>query len=157
MAKRNLAELAAISEIIGTLAVVISLLFVAFNISKNTRVMQAANDNLLFETQDAILNTIVESSEYASIYLRHLNGGELTAVESFRVQQQGFRDLFMWELAYVRHQEGLFAQDQWYSWNKSYSIQFTSEFPDDWWAEARQWVRDDFAIHVDAIYVSARE
>ena len=50
MAKRNLAELAAISEIIGTLAVIISLLFVAFNISKNTRVMQAVNDNFLYQT-----------------------------------------------------------------------------------------------------------
>ncbi len=157
MAKRNLAEWAAISEIIGTLAVVISLLFVAFNISQNTRVMHAANDNFLYETQDAILNTIVESSEYASIYLRHLNGGELTVVEEFRVRQQGFRDLFMWELAYVRHQEGLFAQDQWYSWNKSYSVQFVSEFPSEWWAGSRKWVRDDFAAHVDAVYASANE
>ncbi len=75
MAKRNLAEWAAVSEIIGTLAVVISLLFVAFNISQNTRVMQAANDNFLYETQNAILNTVVESSEFASIYLKHLNDG----------------------------------------------------------------------------------
>ena len=157
MAKRNLAELAAISEIIGTLAVVISLLFVAFNISKNTRVMQAVNDNFLYQTQDAILNTIVEDSEFSAIYLKHLNEGELTAVEELRVKNQGIRDLFMWELAYVRNQQGLFAPDQWYSWNRSYSTQFTSEFPDDWWAEARQWVRDDFAIHVDAIYASARE
>jgi len=155
MEKRNLAEWAAVSEIIGTLAVVISLLFVGFNINQNTRVMQAANDNFMYETQDAILNTVVESSEYASTYLRHLNGGELTAVEEFRVRQQGFRDLFMWELAYVRHQEGLFAQDQWSSWNKSYSVQFISEFPSEWWAESRKWVRDDFAAHVDAVYASA--
>ena len=84
MAKRNLTERAAVSEIIGTLAVVISLLFVAFNVSQNTRVMQAANDNFLYETQDEILNTVVENSEFASIYLRHLNDGELTAVEEFR-------------------------------------------------------------------------
>jgi len=157
MAKRNIAELAAISEIVGTVAVVISLLFVAFNISKNTRVMQAVNDNFLYQTQDAILNTIVEDSEFSSIYVKHLNGGELTAVEELRMQNQGIRDLFMWELAYVRNQEGLFAPDQWNSWNRSNSIQFTSEFPDDWWAETRHWVRDDFAAHVDAVYASARE
>ena len=157
MAKRNLAELAAISEIVGTVAVVISLLFVAFNISKNTRVMQAVNDNFLYQTQDAILNTIVEDSEFSSIYLKHLNEGELTAIEELRVKYQGIRDLFMWELAFARNQEGLFAPDQWNSWNTSYSIQFTSEFPDDWWAETRQWVRDDFAAHVDAVYASARE
>ncbi len=157
MAERNLAEWAAISEIIGTLAVVISLLFVAFNISQNTRVMQTANDNFLYERQDEILNTVVESSEFASIYLKHLNDGELTAVEELRVQYHVFRDLFMWELAYVRNQEGLFAQDQWYSWNKSYSIQFISDFPSEWWEESRKWVRDDFAAYVDAVYASADE
>jgi len=73
MEKRNLAEWAAVSEIIGTLGVVISLLFVGFNINQNTRVMQAANDNLLYEMQDAILNSVVESSDFASIYQRHLN------------------------------------------------------------------------------------
>jgi hypothetical protein len=157
MAKRNLAEWAAVSEIIGTLAVVISLLFVAFNVSQNTRVMQAANDNFLYETQDEILNTVVENSEFASIYLRHLNDGELTAVEEFRARQQGIRDLFMWELAYIRYQEGLFAQDQWYAWNKSYSIQFLSEFPSEWWEGSRSWLRDDFVAHVDAVYASADE
>ena len=157
MAKRNLTEWAAVSEIVGTLAVVISLLFVAFNVNQNTRVMQAANDNFLYQTQDAILNTIVEDSEFASIYLKHLNEGELTAVEELRVQNQGIRDLFMWELAYARNKEGLFAPDQWHAWNKSYSIQFTSEFPDEWWAETRRWVRDDFAAHVDAAYASAQQ
>jgi hypothetical protein len=63
----------------------------------------------------------------------------------------------MWELAYIRHKEGLFAQDQWNAWNKSYSIQFKSEFPDEWWAESRSWVRTDFAAHVDAVYASTKE
>jgi len=137
------------------LAVVISLLFVGFNINQNTRVMQAANDNFLYETQDAILNSVVESSDFASIYHRRLNEGELTAVEELRMRNQSYRDLFMWELAYVRNQEGLFSSDQWNSWNKSYSIQFKSEFPSEWWADSRDWVRDDFAAHVDAVYASA--
>jgi hypothetical protein len=155
MEKRNLAEWAAVSEIIGTLAVVISLLFVGFNINKNTRVMHAANDNLLYEMQDAILNSVVESSDFASIYQRHLNEGELTPVEELRMLIHGLRDLFMWELTYVRYQEGLFSSDQWNAWNKSYSIQFKSEFPNEWWEDSRDWVRDDFEAHVDAVYASA--
>ena len=155
MEKRNLAEWAAVSEIIGTSAVVISLLFVGFNINQNTRVMQAANDNFLYETQDAILNSIVESSDFASIYHKHLIEGGLTAVEELRMQSQGFRDLFMWELAYVRYHEGLFSAEQWSAWNKSYSSQFESEYPNEWWEDSRDWVRDDFEAHVDAVFASA--
>jgi hypothetical protein len=105
--------------------------------------------------QDAILNSVVESSDFASIYQRHLNEGELTPVEELRMLIHGLRDLFMWELTYVRYQEGLFSSDQWNAWNKSYSIQFKSEFPNEWWEDSRDWVRDDFEAHVDAVYASA--
>ena len=157
MGKRNLSEWAAISEIIGMVAVVVSLLLVAYNLGQNTKVMRAANDNMLYQTQDAILSTYADDPSLVSIYIKHLENEELTEVESERLWNQQFRDLSMWELAYIRHHEGLFAPDQWYAWNRAYSTQFTSEFPDAWWAEARTWVRDDFAAHVDAAYARVRE
>ena len=134
-----------------------TLLLVAYNLGQNTKVMRAANDNVLYQTQDAILSAYVEDPSLVSIYIKHRKNEELTEVEYERIWNQHFRDLNMWELAYIRHQEGLFAPDQWYAWNKSYSIHFTSEFPEAWWAEARTWFRADFAAHVDAAYARVRE
>ena len=157
MTKRNLNEWAAISEIVGTLAVVISLLFVAFSLRQNTRLMQAANDNFIYQTQDAILSTLVEDPSLVSIYIKHRNNEELTDIELERIFDQELRDLFMWEVAYARQLEGLYSPNQWEALNKAYSAQFTTGFPDEWSAEARVWFGDDFAAHVDAIYAKARQ
>jgi len=40
-------------------------------------------------------------------------------------------------------------------WDKAYTLQFLDEFPPSWWAEARPWVNDRFAKHVDALYAAA--
>ena len=157
MGKRNLSEWAAIAEIVGTVAVVASLLLVAYNLGQNTKVLRASNDNVLYQMQDTILSAYVDDASLASIFIKQQKNEELTEVEYLRIWNQHFRDLNMWELAYIRHQEGLFPSDQWNAWNKAYSTQFTSEFPEEWWAETRIWFRDDFAIHVDAVYAKVRE
>ena len=61
MSKLKLTEWAAVSEIIGTVAVVISLLFLAFSVNRNTVVMQASNDNFVYELQFARVRDIVSS------------------------------------------------------------------------------------------------
>ncbi len=156
MTKRSLADWAAISEIIGTAAVIVSLLVVAFTVSQNTKVLRAANDNLLFQIQDSIVSALANDPSLASIYLKQENGEPLNDVEYERFWHQGFRDLLVWELAYVRHQEGLFSDAQWDSWNKAYSFEFPAMYGEAFWAEARQWVRNDFAAHVDAAYARAQ-
>ena len=119
MRKWNLSEWAEISEIGGMMAVVVSLLLVAYNLEQNTKVMQAANDNILYQTQDAILSAYVDDPSLVSIKIKQQNKEKLTEVEYERIWNQQFRDLSMWELAYIRHQEGLFAPDQWYALYKS--------------------------------------
>jgi len=52
MKKLDLTEWAAISEILGTTAVIASLIFVAYTVDRNTVVMQAANDNFQYQIQD---------------------------------------------------------------------------------------------------------
>ena len=47
MKRLTLPEWAAIADIVGTVAVVVSLLFLAHTIEQNTAVTQSANDNFL--------------------------------------------------------------------------------------------------------------
>lgn len=155
MAKRSLADWTAISEIIGTAAVIVSLLVLAFSVSQNTKALRATNDNFLYQIQDSIISTLVSDPSLASIYIKRENLEPLTDVEYDRFTNQGFRDLLMWELAFVRFQEGLVSDAQWNSWNNAYSIEFPAVYGDVFWSETREWVRDDFAEHVDAAYVRA--
>ena len=58
----------------------------------------------------------------------------------------------MWELSYVRYNQGLYSVEQWNNWNDYYEIGLTAAIPEEWWAEVRPWYQDDFAMHVDAAY-----
>jgi len=155
MAELTLTEWAAISEILGVLAVVISLLLVVSSIRQNTAAMHTTNDNFIYERQDAIVAALATNPSLAEISAKHNNDEDLSEVEHLRLWNQLFRDLLLWELAFVRLNEGLFSPAQWSEWNRVYSIQFLSEFPKSWWAESRQWVTEEFAAHVDSVYAAA--
>jgi hypothetical protein len=153
----TLTEWAAIAEILGMITVVASLLLVARSVTQNTAAMQTSNDNFLYERQDAIIATLVTDASLAQLQVKHENKEQLSDVEHVRMWNQYFRDMLMWNLAFIRFSEGLFSKAHWRDWDRAYSIQFLGEFPPSWWAEARPWVTNDFAEHVDAIYGAASE
>ena len=79
---------AAIAEIIASLAVVVSLLFVVYSISQNTTALQASNDNFLYERHLQLLNDSSMNGEIASIIVRFDADEELTEVDEFRYRQR---------------------------------------------------------------------
>ena len=153
----TLTEWAAVAEILGMVTVVVSLLLVVRSIRQNTAAMHTSNDNFIYERQDAIVATLVTDTSMAELYVKHQNREQLSDVEHVRMWNQLFRDMLMWELAFIRLNEGLFSAAQWREWDRAYSKQFLREFPPSWWAEARPFVNDDFAEHVDAIYTAAAD
>ena len=153
----TLTEWAAVAEILGMVTVVAALLLVARSVTQNTAAMHTSNDNFLYERQDAIVATLVTDASLAELQVKHENKEQLSDVEHVRLWNQLFRDMLMWELAFVRFNEGLFSTAQWNNWDKVYTIEFLGEFPPSWWAEARPWVTNDFAKHVDLIYAAASE
>jgi hypothetical protein len=119
--------------------------------------MHTANDNFVYERQDAIVATLVTDPSLAEISVKHQNKEKLSDVEHIRMWNQLFRDMLMWELAFSRLKEGLFSPAHWREWDRAYSSQFLRQMPPSWWAETRPWLNDEFAEHVDAVYATAGE
>ena len=61
MRKLELSDWASLAEIVASFGVVISLIFVAISLERNTAVMQASNDNFIYELQFARARDIVSS------------------------------------------------------------------------------------------------
>ena len=152
MSKLSLNQWAAVSEIIGTAAVVISLIFVAFSINHNTAVMQATNDNFVYELQYARVRDIVSSPGMAAIYVKLDKHEELTAEEQKRFYWDKLQEIGTWEIAFNRHRDGMFSHEQWEGWNNFYIASLTNQFSVEYWTEVREWYADDFRVHVDSIY-----
>ena len=152
MKKRGLVEWAAISDIFETIAVVASLLFVAYTVNKNSTVLQSVNDNFVYQIQDQRVGDIANSAELASIEIKVRNNEEISEIDKHRMLSQHLRELNMWELAYVRHRQGLYSTEQWNAWNGYYAMDLVDKLPEDWWAEVKPWYGEGFRQLVDAAY-----
>ena len=74
MKKLTLTEWAAAGELVGTVAVVISLLFVAYSINRNTEATQAATENILFEQHTDLANHFLSDPTLADILVKKRAG-----------------------------------------------------------------------------------
>ena len=154
MKKLNVKRWAAVAEIFESVAVIVSLIFVAYSVNRNTLVMQAANDTFVYQIQDERVRDIANSSELASIELKVRNNEEVSEVDKHRMISQHLRELNMWELAYVQYNQGMYSPDQWIAWNTYYGIDLTAKLPKKWWEEVRPWYGEDFRVHVDGAYAN---
>ena len=88
MSKLKLADWAATAEIVGTVAVVVSLLFVGMSVKQNTAAVQAMNDNVLYEMTDTWYADIVTNPEVSELMIRYESGAELSASDHRRATHQ---------------------------------------------------------------------
>lgn len=152
MKKFNLTDWAAMAEIVGTVAVVVSLLFVGINIKQNTAAVQAMNDNVLYEMTDTWYADVVTNPEVAELMFRYERGDELSESDHRRATYNIARGLNQWEIAYVRFEQGLYPPEQWASWNNSFAIWITNVFHKEDWIASRDEYHKGFATHVDRVY-----
>ena len=114
MRKLSLSEWASLGELIATLAVVVSLVFVVLGIRQNTAAVQGGTENLLFELHADLANQFIEDPSMAAIAVKLRSGeGQLTPVESVRWEKYHLNMLDIWALAHTRNERGLLGQDQW--------------------------------------------
>jgi hypothetical protein len=115
----NWEALSAIAEIIGVFAVVVSLIYVSIQIRQNTKVARAATRQAIADSTQNLANDLLNSGEMAEIFVKHINGEELSAADNLRLQARCYRDLQHWENIHYQFSEGLVSPDQWRGFRKN--------------------------------------
>jgi len=81
MTKLRLAEWASIAEVVGAVAVVVSLIYVGIQVSENTGAVLAANRQQLVGRAHTATTSIATSPELAAAHAKLAKGDELTPAE----------------------------------------------------------------------------
>ncbi len=127
MKKLTLTEWAAVGELIATVGVVISLLFVAYSINRNTEVNQASTENLIFEQHAQLANLIMADPSLAKILAKmRTDDQDLDQVEAVRWEKYYMNMLDIWAMAYMRHGDDLLSDQQWHAWDSYFTELFTN-------------------------------
>jgi len=153
--KLTLTEWAAAGEILGTVAVVISLLFVGYSINRNTEAMQASSENILFERHTDLANHFMTDPTLAELMVkRRTSDVGLSEIELVRWEKYELNMLDLWALAHSRYQRQLLSEDQWLTWDRYFTHMFSNEaeaISESRWEELRYGFDTDFWKHVDAV------
>jgi len=137
--KKKLSDWASIAEIIGTLAIVVSLLLVVRSVDQNSRVIAAGEANNIWQAwrQVAVL-PIISGGELAAVKSKVLNSESLSNVEEVQWDAYLSGQIDIFAQLFDRHNSGLISPDYWSYWDNGF------------WVD---WDENDFA----RIYESNRE
>ncbi len=128
------------AEIIAAFGVIISLLFVGYELNSNNAIQQATTDNLLYEMQDSLSAAASTNSVLATSIHKLESGQELTQAEASQYVFHLWRFLNLWEMAHDRYREGLLSEQKWRAWNRAFEyelIHFPTGMTKELWESGR--------------------
>lgn len=109
----KLSQLSQVADIGAALAVIVSIVFVGFQIRDNTQALRSQNERALVNAlQKLEINRAVDE-EYADLALRAETGGQLSDLDRSRIAAMSFLYIDNWEQAYHDHKKGLLDPDIW--------------------------------------------
>jgi len=149
----DLSGWAALAEIVASVAVIISLLLVAYSIKRNTDEMEVSNSNFLYQLDADIAGDVSRDVGLATILHKVKREEALTGVEKIQYIAFQERYLGLLEIAWTQYKSGSLALIDWRDWDQYLSVFVTDGLPKELWAEKRSFYKTEFAEYVDSKYV----
>jgi len=154
MNKRSMTDWAALAEVIGAVAVVISLLFVAYSIKQNTAAIEASTWESFLDRSERINLLIAESGELAQIVERgQADLDQLTSNENFRFRRFAGARFGAWEAVYNHFAVGQLDAATWEIWHRFYLDLLDYPGYRRVWSEIAHWYDPNFQAILQAEYM----
>jgi hypothetical protein len=147
----NWDAIGAVGEIIGAIAVVISLIYVGVQIRQNTVVTKRSNARQTASDHERALTNFLEE-DVAELILRGLNDiGALSHVEQYRFDLAVSIWLESIEQAYADAAIGSFPQEQLVSYRNRLFIMLSSPGGREWWSRRKVWFSEEFRAEIERL------
>ena len=153
----NWDAIAAIAELLASLGVIVSLIYLA------TQIRHQRSESLLaagheFSAQiNELYSVLSESAEFADIFLRGIaDYHSLEIVEKARFSSFFARLMRIMESMYSRYRQNLLDPTIWPSYEESMRDYFGNAGLQDWWASRSHWFTPEFREFVSGCIASSR-
>ena len=147
----NWEAVSAIAEIVGVIAVVISLVYLSMQIRQNTKVARAATRQAIAVSTENLTSDIIGNGEIAAIFVKHLNSEQLDPVENLRLQARCYRDMAHWENIHYQFGEGLVSSEQWLGFRRNLAALMTIGVYREYWEHESFHYSDAFQTEIASI------
>jgi hypothetical protein len=154
----TITELGAIGEFIASIAVLITLVVLVFEMRNNTKILVRSNARATYDQEGEALRALLDG-EVAELYLRGHNEGldALTPVERYRFDLALVIWLHAVESAYADHKDGFYPADKLVPFDNAIPGFLTTPGGAVWWSERQFWFGPEFRSVVDGLLENASE
>jgi hypothetical protein len=113
MARRSLEQWASIAEIVASVAVILSLVYLAYEVRQNTRAMQATARQEFAAQDMAFFATALDPTIVAQARAKLENGEDLTPVEHSQLVNREHMNFRIFENAHYQFKKGALEASEW--------------------------------------------
>jgi hypothetical protein len=149
----TLDNLAALAEVIGAIAVVVSLVYVGYQVKQNTSAIRTqVHETIVGHVLEAE-GSLLHNADLAKIVVKATSVSEsLTPDEQLRADTYFTHEFVNWESAFLHHKNGFVEDEMWRRWDLSARPDKDSPGQYKYWTAHRYWYDDEFARHVDTVF-----
>ena len=149
----NWEAIEAVSEIIGALAVVITLAYLAIQIRQNNDLLRSESRQVLVSND---VTSLTAGMELSDVFAKFVSERELSAEEQLKMSFMFALDLRNREFEYFQYKNGLLDEETWMAYRHVILINHSSELGKKWWDKiGRSIVHPKFARLIDDLLENA--
>jgi hypothetical protein len=146
----TLDQLGNIGEIIGGIGVVISLLYLAMQIRKNTEAERTSTYQAIVSDFGALNNTMASTPELSHLFVQAMeNYHQLSSDEKARISQLFFQCFRFFENMFYQHRKGYIDEEVWTGWKRLMLTYHSRPGFQTWWEHRRDVYSEPFAIFLE--------
>ena len=146
----TLDQLASIGEIIGGIAVVISLVYLAIQIRSNTETERTSTYQSIVSDFGALNNTMASTPELSHMFVQAMeNYHQLSSDQKARISQVFFQCFRYFENMFYQHQKGYLDDEVWTGWKRLMLTYYSRPGFQTWWEHRRDVYSEPFAIFLE--------
>lgn len=124
----NLKKMALIAEVLGGVGIIVSILYLAYEVSQNSESVELSHHLTLSDQYLALRQSLSEEADLAKIMVK--GGSDFSALEPFeRLQFEAYLTSFwdIWENAQYMFATDRIDLNSWTNWNRALCLRIASE------------------------------
>ena len=146
----TLNELGNIGEFISSIGVIVSLVYLAVQIRKNTETERTSTYQSVVSDFGSLNRTMASNAELSYLYVKAMeNFGDLDSDEKARVSQLFFVTFHYFENMYYQYRKGYLEEDVWRGWKRLMLTYYASPGFQTWWSIRRVVFSESFGEFLD--------
>jgi hypothetical protein len=147
----NLDRVSQSAQLAANLGVIISILFLGYQISEHRDLTRAQTRSSIASAAIGLLSSEALDAEMAGIVYRNNQGEELSGVEQFRLERLMYAYFRMWEDAHYQYRHGLYDEPEFAGARQAWKIRLNRPRVASIWCRARVMHSPEFVAEVERL------